>query len=89
MPHHPQPSIASMCAAEMLRCALLVGARQLARANFQTRLDHIHAGWEPMEYLSKLEESALAKFDRGDFNGAISDLSKVRSVSCYDDMVLM
>ena len=67
----------------------LVGARQLARANFQTRLDHIHAGWEPMEYLSKLEESALAKFDRGDFNGAISDLSKVRSVSCYDDMVLM
>ncbi len=30
-----------------------------------------------MDHLSKLEESALAKFDAGDFNGAISDLSKV------------
>jgi len=34
-----------------------------------------------MEFLSKLEESALAKFDRGDFNGAISDLSKVRYIT--------
>jgi hypothetical protein len=31
-----------------------------------------------MDHLSKLEESALAKFGHGDFNGAISDLSKVR-----------
>jgi hypothetical protein len=34
-----------------------------------------------MEFLSKLEESALAKFDQGDFNGAISDLSKVRHIA--------
>jgi hypothetical protein len=34
-----------------------------------------------MENLSKLEESALAKFDCGDFNGAICDLSKVSSAS--------
>jgi hypothetical protein len=31
-----------------------------------------------MDHLSKLEESALAKFDGSDFSGAISDLSKVR-----------
>ena len=31
-----------------------------------------------MDHLSKLEESALAKFDASDFSGAISDLSKVR-----------
>jgi len=39
-----------------------------------------------MEYLSKLEESALAKFDQGDFNGAISDLSKVRYKAFYYSM---
>jgi hypothetical protein len=33
-----------------------------------------------MDHLSKLEESALAKFGSGDFNGAISDLSKVGSL---------
>jgi hypothetical protein len=30
-----------------------------------------------MDFLSKLEESALGKFGRGDFNGAIGDLTKV------------